>query len=245
MGLEAAVVGGIISGAGALGAAGISAASQSATNEANADLARENNQTQINLANTAHQREVADLKAAGLNPILSAGGSGSAVPGLTTPTMVSPLANIGDAMKAGITDWSAIKQGEAIDSAIEKTKSEARLNDANALLSAAQVNSAVANQREVDARIPTYAAGIAKTRADTVNTNADTNLKNTGYAGRVLGAGLANSATSAISDKIKSVIDNIHVNSAKKVTPKKVTPSFPRETKPHDGSVEHLLPSYE
>lgn len=63
---------------------------QEQINEQALNVAAINNATQIDMANTAHQREVADLRKAGLNPILSAGGSGSSVPQLQNPNLGTP-----------------------------------------------------------------------------------------------------------------------------------------------------------
>ena len=71
-------VGGIV---GSLLGSNSASAAVAANNEFQAKEAQKQRDWQEKMANTAHQREVSDLRTAGLNPILSAtGGSGAATP---------------------------------------------------------------------------------------------------------------------------------------------------------------------
>lgn len=107
--------------------AGMDAASQQATNAWSAAEAQKQRDWQEEMSNTAHQREVDDLKAAGLNPILSAGGGS----GASTPVGAKPD------LKAGHFGSNLMKfANSAADTKKKKAEhdviqNQARLVDAN------------------------------------------------------------------------------------------------------------------
>jgi len=133
-----------------LGGAGglISAYGAHQANRANAKEAKKNRKFQERMSSTAHQREVKDLRKAGLNPILSAN-SGASAPSGAQATMTNE----------GESGVNSAKMSSLLNSEIQKNRA------------AAQQSSSTAQNQRAQAAVNWDASYLSAMRSDFFSQN--------------------------------------------------------------------------
>lgn len=181
----AATAAGVATGNPALIAAGVSgglaAFGQERTNAQNAQLAREQMGFQEQMSNTSYQRAVADMQAAGLNPMLAYMQGGASTPGGQTAVMQNALG-------AGATSATQGYQ-TALNAALNVAEIKLKGEQAGAAGSQEDLNRANMNLSLVEAankaaQLPGHQQ-FAKQVASIINQNNAIAANNTAHAAKL------------------------------------------------------------
>lgn len=201
-------------------------AGQASANAANIQMAREDREWKERMSNTAHQREVKDLREAGLNPILSAtGGSGASTPQGTVIAQENEMAPLQEGIQNAIStafsyadldnkihqtdiNQKAVDaQNRGIDSQVDVNKAQVKNYDAVTALNAQYAQTQLEQQKLLKANTAESYARAKQVEEQTKGIIQDNYKKEVTRIPYKLGADIYHGVVDSISNSSKSAND--------------------------------------
>lgn len=134
--------------------AGLGFIGQNATNQFNRRMAREQMDFQERMSNTAWQRAIADMRKAGINPMLSVSqGAASSPTGVNIPAQ-NPLSGLGSAAHTGFAVAMNNAQLDLLREQANTTRQQGNMYGQQANLNLANMNNAVTSGQILENQLP-------------------------------------------------------------------------------------------
>lgn len=131
-----------------------SADAQREANQTNRDIARENREWQASMSSTAYQRAMADMRAAGLNPILAYSQGGASTPSGSTTNVQAVEPTVSRVASSAADAMNMYQQVRGQDAAIKQQEAQTMVAQAQAAKTITDAKNATLQGKILEAEVP-------------------------------------------------------------------------------------------